>query len=79
MLKPGPFGDEIKASLVWFPLKDRLALGWNVLLTMPDFAAQYDTIVDSSSGDVLYCHQMVQFVAAVGNVYQRRRRHRRDR
>ena len=70
VLEPGPFAEEIKASLVWFPLADRLALGWDVVLTMPAHAAQYETIVDADSGDVLYCHQLIQFVAAVGNVYR---------
>ena len=31
VLEPGPFGAEIKGSLIWFPLNDSLALGWTVL------------------------------------------------
>src|SRR4051794_5626014 len=69
-LDPGPFGAEIKAQLVWFPRRDALDLAWQVLLTMPDYEGQYLTIVDASSGDILYCHQLVQTVAAVGNVYR---------
>src|SRR6185436_5918531 len=66
----GPFGAEIKAHLTWFPRGDRVDLAWEVLLTMPDYAGQYVTLVDASSGDILYCHQLVQTVAAVGNVYR---------
>jgi extracellular elastinolytic metalloproteinase len=70
VLEPGPFGEEIKARLLWFPLLDQLSLGWNVLLTMPGHAGQYNTVVDATTGDMLYCHQTVATVAAVGNVYQ---------
>jgi hypothetical protein len=70
VIEPGPFGAEIRASLVWFPLNESLVLGWNILVTMPDYVAQYDTIVDANSGDMLYCHQLVNHVAGQGNVYQ---------
>ncbi len=69
VLEPGPFGAEIKASLIWFPLNDSLVLGWTVLLTYSGFERQYQVIVDANSGDILYSHQMVQYVAATGNVY----------
>ena len=69
VLEPGPFGAEIKASLIWFPLNDSLVLGWTVLLTYTGFERQYQVIVDANSGDILYSHQMVQYVAATGNVY----------
>ncbi len=69
-LDPGPFGAEIKAHLTWFPRGDRVDLAWEVLLTMPEYAGQYVTLVDASSGEILYCHQIVNTVAAVGNVYR---------
>src|SRR5437588_636992 len=67
VLEPGPFGAEIKASLIWFPHNDSLVLGWTVLLTFPNYERQYQVIVDANSGDILYSHQRVQYVAAVGN------------
>ncbi|WP_159440698.1 M36 family metallopeptidase [Mucilaginibacter sp. OK098] len=70
VLDPGPFGDVIKASLVWFPEDDKVTLGWNVFLTMPESQGQYNTIVDAEKGKMLYCHQVMSFVAAVGNVFQ---------
>ena len=69
VLEPGPFGSEIKASKIWFPINDSLALSWTVLLTYPGFERQYQVIVDANSGAILYSHQTVQYVAAVGNVY----------
>jgi Fungalysin metallopeptidase (M36)/Fungalysin/Thermolysin Propeptide Motif len=69
VLKQGPFGDEIKASLTWFPMNDSLTLGWSVLLTLPEYVEQYHVIVDANSGAILYSKQKVQYVAAVGNVY----------
>jgi hypothetical protein len=70
VLDAGPFEEEITAGLIWFPLGDRLALGWDVTLTMPERAAQYEVIVDAASGEILYCHQLIQYVAAKGNVYR---------
>jgi hypothetical protein len=69
VLEPGPFGAEIKAGLLWFPLDDRLALAWSVLLTMPEYRGQYHTIVDAGSGRILFCHQMIDTVAATANVF----------
>ena len=69
VLEQGPFGDEIKAGLIWFPMNDSLTLGWSVLLTLPEYVEQYYLIVDANSGEVLYSKQKVQRVAAVGNVY----------
>jgi len=70
VLEAGPFGADIKASLVWFPLQDRLALGWAFVLTMPDDQDQYFAIVEADAGRVLYCQQTLQTVNAVGNVYR---------
>ena len=40
VLNPGPFGDNIKASLILFPLDDDLKLSWEVILTMPGYLGQ---------------------------------------
>jgi hypothetical protein len=69
VLESGPFGAEIKANLIWFPSDDGITLAWIVLLTMPNYEAQYKTIVDAQTGNILYCRQLVQYVAARGNVY----------
>ncbi len=71
VLSGGPFGSDVRASLVWFPLREGLELGWSVVLTMPDYASQYQTIVHANSGETLYCRQTIQTVAARGNVYRR--------
>jgi extracellular elastinolytic metalloproteinase len=71
VLAAGPFGDEIKAGLVWFPLADGLRLAWDVLLTMPDYAGQYRTLVDATSGEILYCRQLIHSLLAQGNVFRR--------
>jgi hypothetical protein len=55
VLAPGPFGADITASMIWFPLGPSLRLAWAVNLTMPDSAGRYHTIVDADSGKVLFC------------------------
>lgn len=70
VLDAGPFGEQLKASLTWFPLGETLRLAWEVIITMPGFAGQYRTLVDAESGDILYCHQLMQSVVARGNVYR---------
>jgi hypothetical protein len=69
-LGPGPFGAEIKAQLTWFPRGSDLQLAWQILLTLPDYDGQYLTLVEAASGEILYCRQLVQTVAAVGNVFR---------
>lgn len=69
VLEPGPFGDKIKASLIWFPLDNDLRLGWEVVIAMPNYRGQYRAIVDAETGEILYCRQILQSVAARGNVY----------
>jgi extracellular elastinolytic metalloproteinase len=70
VLAPGPFAEDIRASLTWFPLdSDDLRLAWLVVLTMPGHAGQYRVVVDADSGEVLYCRQLIQTVAAQGNVF----------
>ena len=70
VLEAGPFGDQIKASLLWFPLGEELRLTWEVILTMPGYAGQYRTLVDAASGEIQYCRQLVQSIVARGNVYR---------
>jgi extracellular elastinolytic metalloproteinase len=69
ILEAGPFGDKIRANLLWFALsEDVLRLTWEITFTMPDLSEQYRTIVDSETGEVLYCRQLVQSLVR-GNVY----------
>ena len=70
VLAAGPFGDEIKANLLWFPLGEDLRLAWEVIISMPQYAGQYRTMVDATNGEILYCHQLVHTVAARANVYR---------
>jgi hypothetical protein len=70
VLEAGPFGADIKASLIWFPVAEKLKLGWLTLITMPGYAGQYNTIVDAATGDILYCHQLIPTALATGNVYR---------
>ena len=70
VLEQGPFGDPITASLVLVPAGDSLRLGWEVKLAMPEHAGEYRTIIDANDGEILYCRQLVQTVAARGgNVF----------
>jgi extracellular elastinolytic metalloproteinase len=66
----GPFGDMIQAKLVWLPLNESLHLTWEVMIAMPDYEGQYRVLVDTQNGEILYCHQLVNFVLAEGNVYR---------
>ena len=68
---PGPFGDQIKSSLTWFPLDGVPRLAWEVLLTMPEYQGQYRTLVDAREGEILYCRQLIPTVLARGNVFAR--------
>jgi extracellular elastinolytic metalloproteinase len=70
VLAPGPFAEDIRASLTWFPLDaDDLRLGWLVTLTMPGYGAQYRVVVDAASGEVLYCREQLRTAAARGSVF----------
>lgn len=68
--EPGPFEDKIKASLILFPLNGDLRLAWEVMLSLPDAEGQYRTMIDADDGSVLYCRQLMQWIAGRGNVYQ---------
>lgn len=70
LLERGPFGDQIKARLIWFALGEQLRLAWEVILMLPQFAGQYRTLVDAHDGSILYCRQLVRSIAARGNVYR---------
>jgi hypothetical protein len=71
VLTRGPFAQDINASLMWFPLREGPVLGWSVRLTMPGHQQEYQTIVDATSGEILYCKQLVHQVAAVGTVFEK--------
>ncbi|HED16670.1 MAG TPA: hypothetical protein ENI64_07665 [Gammaproteobacteria bacterium] len=70
VLEAGPFEGAIKASLVWFPLDDKLHLAWEVMITHPGYSEQYRTLVDVQDGTILYCRQTVQHIAARGSVFR---------
>ncbi len=69
VLEAGPFGDKIKASLIWFPFGEDLRLTWEVLVAMPNYEEKYRTLVDAQNGEILYCRQLIQYVFARGNVF----------
>ena len=69
VLEAGPFGDEIKASLMWFARGGELRLAWETTITMPRNAGQYRTLVDAQSGEILYCRQLIKTVVGRGNVF----------
>ena len=69
VLAPGPFEENLKANLIWFPLGNGLRLSWEVLITLPNYESQYRTIVDAANGEILYCRQLIRTVVARGNVY----------
>jgi extracellular elastinolytic metalloproteinase len=70
VLEPGPFEGAIKAALIWFPLTSGLRLCWEIVFTMPRQKGQFRTIVDSETGGILYCTQLLQFIAARGSVFR---------
>jgi extracellular elastinolytic metalloproteinase len=65
-----PFEGDIRAGLMWFPLGDSLRLTWETVLAFPGYAAAYRTLVDAGDGEILYCQQLVQSVAARGHVFR---------
>ncbi len=69
VLDGGPFGDPIKASLVWFPMGEDLRLSWHIVIGMPAQSGQYRTIVDAQNREILYCRQLMQSLTVRGNVY----------
>ena len=68
-LSGGPFGDKVRANLIWFPTGAGLRLGWQTVLTMPNLEGQYRVIVDAMSGQVLYCRQLMRFIFGRGQVF----------
>jgi extracellular elastinolytic metalloproteinase len=70
-LEAGPFGDEITANLLWFPIDGDLRLTWETVITLPNYESQYRTIVDAETGEILYCKQLINYVLGTGNVYVR--------
>lgn len=70
VLEAGPFGEPIKASLIWFSLASDIRLTWEVILTMPNYEGQYRILVEAKTGEILYCRQLMNFIAAQANVYR---------
>jgi extracellular elastinolytic metalloproteinase len=68
VLEAGPFGDEFKASLVWFPAAVGMRLGWEVVVTMPAYEGQFRAIVDADNGEILYCKDLVKSLFR-GNIF----------
>jgi extracellular elastinolytic metalloproteinase len=70
VLESGPFGDKIRANLIWFPLNnDDIRLSWEIILTMPNAEGIYRTIVDAANGDILYSHQIMNYLTGRGRVF----------
>jgi extracellular elastinolytic metalloproteinase len=63
VLEPGPFGAPVTAHLTWFDQGDRLLLAWTVVTAFSDFVAQYLTLLDAQNGAILYCRQLVNYMA----------------
>ena len=70
VLDPGPFESEIRSSLTWFPrTPDTVTLAYEIYLSMPKGGGRYDTVVDATTGEILYSHRTDQTAVARGNVY----------
>ncbi len=70
-LAAGPFDERIAAQLLWFPVDEGdLRLSWEFVFTMPKRTGQYRVLVDASSGEILYCRQLMRFAAARGRVFR---------
>jgi len=70
VLDSGPFHEQIRANLVWFPLDIAdLRLAWETVLTLPGGVDQYRVLVDANSGETLYARQLIQSVRATANVF----------
>jgi extracellular elastinolytic metalloproteinase len=68
----GPFGDRIRANMLWFAIRPPtdVQLAWEVVITMPKHSGQYRTIVDAKTGEILYNHQLIQYLKGKMNVYR---------
>ena len=56
--------------MTWFPLNSTdFRLGWEIITTMPNFADQYLTIVDTIDGKILYNHQIMWSLEGKMNVF----------
>ena len=82
VLEQGPFAEAIPAHLVFFYQGETTRLGWHLLISTPDFAAQYVVIVaadgkseqEIKNPEVLYCQKTTSHMSAVppkvrGNVW----------
>lgn len=70
VVEAGPFAEQIKARLIWFPIAGDLRLAWEVILTMPGLQGQYRTLVDAQNGDILFCRQLMHSATGRGNVFR---------
>jgi extracellular elastinolytic metalloproteinase len=72
----GPFEETPKTQLVVFYAGPHFRLGWEVMLTLPGFTAQYVIIVAADvaeSAEILYCQNTLQAIRTVfANVYTSR-------
>ena len=66
-----PFVGSVPVRLVWLPVAGGLRLTWEVILELPGGTGRYRVLVGTDDGSVLYCKQLLQFVAATGNVFPR--------
>ena len=69
VFEPGPFGEPIRANLVWFPARKELRLAWEIALTMPGGAGADQVVVAADDGTVLFCTELVAYAGARGNVF----------
>lgn len=70
VLEAPPFEGAILASLAWFKHGDDLRLAWEIVLTLPEAASQFRTLVDASSGEILYAKELMRSLAARANVFR---------
>lgn len=72
VLEQGPFAEAIPAHLVFFYLGPTTRLGWHLLMSTPNFAAQYVVIVaadgqtdqEIKNPEVLYCQKTTNQMSA---------------
>lgn len=72
VLDKGPFAEDIPAHLVFFYQGETTRLGWHLLMSTPDFAAQYVLIVaadgqteaEIKTPEVLYCQKTTSQMSA---------------
>jgi extracellular elastinolytic metalloproteinase len=66
---PGPFGGPITASLLWFPVGNTVHLGWSISMISPQAGPAFWTIVSTTTGEVLYSHELAHGLGGAAYVY----------